>query len=201
MKNFIQDTLAQGMDTLSRFLQDPSSLEQIESATNALVDCFQRQGKALSCGNGGSMCDAIHFAEELSGRYRQDRPPLPAMAVSDPGYISCVANDYGYENIFSRAVEAWLKKGDILVAISTSGRSKNIVRAVKTARSQNIATIALLGNDGGVLKESVDIPIIVPSPLTERIQEIHIKIIHILIEGIERKLFPEHYSKNRLNKF
>ena len=194
MKDFIKDTLAQGMDTLSRFLNDPTSMDQIELAINALSDCFQQQGRALSCGNGGSMCDAIHFAEELSGRYRQDRPPLPAMAISDPGYISCVANDYGYDKVFSRGVEAWLKKGDILLVISTSGRSKNIIEAVKTARSRNLTSIALLGNDGGTLKELADIPIIVPSPLTERIQEIHIKIIHILIEGIERKIFPEHYK-------
>ena len=140
------------------------------------------------------MCDAIHFAEELSGRYRQDRRPLPAMAVSDPGYISCVANDYGYENVFARAVEAWLKKGDVLLAISTSGQSKNIIEAVKTARSRNVTAIALLGNGGGKIKELADIPIVAPSGLTERIQEIHIKIIHILIEGIERKIFPDNYA-------
>ena len=194
MKDFIKDTLAQGMDTLSRFMNNPASIEQIDSAITALTDCFQKKGQVLSCGNGGSMCDAIHFAEELSGRYRQDRPPLPAMAISDPGYISCVANDYGYDKVFSRAVEAWLKKGDILLAISTSGRSKNIIEAVKTAQSQNLTTIALLGNDGGILKELASIPIVVPSPLTERVQEVHIKIIHILIEGIERKIFPEHYK-------
>ena len=194
MKDFIHKSLAQGMDTLSLFLNDPLSLDQIESAINALSDCFQQQGQVLSCGNGGSMCDAIHFAEELSGRYRQDRHPLPAMAVSDPGYISCVANDYGYDKIFSRAVEAWLKKDDILVAISTSGQSKNVIEAVKMAQSRNITSIALLGNDGGMIKKLANIPIVVPSSLTERIQEVHIKIIHTLIEGIERKIFPENYK-------
>ena len=194
MKNFINEALVQGMDTLSRFLQDRHSMAQVESAIDALNSCFQGRGKALSCGNGGSMCDAIHFAEELSGRYRRNRPPLPAMAVSDPGYISCVANDYGYEKIFSRSVEAWLQEGDVLLGISTSGRSKNVVEAVRTAHSGKITTVALLGGDGGVLGELADIPILVPSNRTERIQEMHIKIIHCLIEGVERKMFPEHYQ-------
>ena len=194
MRNFIHSALTQGRDVLSQFLEDDASLGKVESAIDTLADCFQRQGKVLSCGNGGSMCDAIHFAEELAGRYRRDRLPLPAMAVSDPGYISCVANDYGYEKVFSRSVEAWLNEGDVLLGISTSGQSKNVIEAVRAARSQKAVSIALLGGDGGGIKELADISIIVPSSFTERIQEMHIKIIHILIEGIEQKMFPEHYQ-------
>ena len=194
MMNFIRNALIQSKDTLSHFLEEEHSLHQIESAIATLTECFQRDGKVVSCGNGGSMCDAIHFAEELAGRYRRDRLPLPAMAVSDPGYISCVANDYGYEKTFSRYVEAWLNEGDVLLGISTSGRSKNVIEAVRAAHSRKVVIIALLGGDGGSIKELADIPIVIPSTSTERIQEMHIKIIHILIEGIERKIFPEHYQ-------
>ena len=194
MTTFIADALSQAGDTLSRFMQDPTAVSNIQRAIETLTHCFQSKGRVLSCGNGGSMCDAIHFAEELSGRFRQDRPPLPAIAVSDPGYISCVANDYGYKHVFSRAVEGWLTKGDVLLGISTSGRSQNVIEAIQSARARHISTVALLGKDGGNIKDIVDIPIIVPSPHTERIQEVHIKIIHILIEGIERQLFPDQYS-------
>ena len=193
MTSFITDALSQASDALTRLMQDPRTLSSIEIGIETLTRCFQSQGRVLSCGNGGSMCDAIHFAEELSGRFRQDRSPLPVIAVSDPGYISCVANDYGYEHVFSRAVEGWLTEGDVLLGISTSGRSKNVIEAIHSARARNISTLALLGKDGGEMAKLVDIPIIAPSPHTERIQEIHIKIIHILIEGVERRLFPKNY--------
>ena len=139
------------------------------------------------------MCDASHFAEELTGRYRKDRKALPAISIDNPSHISCVANDYGYEFIFSRYLEAWMKPKDTLLAISTSGNSQNVINAVQTAREKQGKVVGLLGKDGGKLKDLCDVAIVVPSQITDRIQEIHIKIIHILIEGIERKLFPQNY--------
>ena len=193
MSDFVKESFLQAKDVLLQFIEDGTSYKKINLAIDHLVKCFQSGGKVLSCGNGGSMCDAIHFAEELSGRYRKDRRPLPALAVSDPGYISCVANDYGYDEVFSRYVEGVSKEGDILLAISTSGTSTNVINAIKTAREKKVLTLALLGKDGGLIKEIADLAIVVPSQSTDRIQEIHIKIIHTLIEGIERSLFPQNY--------
>ena len=152
-------------------------------------------GRILACGNGGSMCDSMHFVEELTGRYRKDRDPICAINMGDPSHITCVANDYGFEYIFSRHVQAWGRDGDTLLAISTSGNSENVIKAVEVAKSKNMKVIGLLGKNGGKLKDMVDIPIIVDSPVTDRIQEIHIKLIHIFIEGIERQLVPEHYDQ------
>jgi D-sedoheptulose 7-phosphate isomerase len=148
----------------------------------------------LSCGNGGSMCDSMHFVEELTGRYRKDRDPIAAMSMGDPSHITCVANDYGYEYIFSRHVDAWGRKGDVLVAISTSGNSQNVILATEAAKKKGMNVIGLLGKTGGKLKDMVDVPLIVDYPITDRIQEIHIKLIHIFIEGIERQIVPEHYA-------
>ena len=148
----------------------------------------------MACGNGGSMCDSMHFIEELTGRYRKDRDPICAISMGDPSHITCVANDYGYEHIFSRNVQAWGRPGDTLLAISTSGNSENVIKAVEMAKSKNMKVVGLLGKTGGKLKEMVDVPLIVDCPITDRIQEIHIKLIHIFIEGIEREIFPEHYQ-------
>lgn len=194
MTSFIQNSLHRASETLSLFMKDERNLALIENSIQALVETFQNKGRVMSCGNGGSMCDSMHFAEELTGRYRKDRAPLPALPMGDPSHITCVANDYGYEHIFSRNVEAWGQKGDILLAISTSGNSPNIIKATEMAKSKGMKIIGLLGKDGGKLKDMVDFPIIVPSQETDRIQEIHIKCIHIFIEGVERALFPKHYS-------
>jgi D-sedoheptulose 7-phosphate isomerase len=152
-----------------------------------MASTYQNKGRIFSCGNGGSMCDAMHFAEELTGRFRKDRAPLPAMAISDPSHLSCVSNDYGQDFVFSRYLEAWGTTSDTALLISTSGNSKNIINAAYTAKNQGMKTIALLGKGGGALKDLVD------SNTSDRIQEVHIKCIHIFIEGIERTLFPENY--------
>ena len=139
------------------------------------------------------MCDSLHFAEELTGRYRKDRAPLPATGISEAGHITCIANDFGFDHIFSRFIEAWGQKGDTLLAISTSGNSANVIKAVEVAKSKGMKVVGLLGKDGGKLKSMVDVPLVIPCPITDRIQEVHIKCIHIFIEGIERELFPENY--------
>jgi D-sedoheptulose 7-phosphate isomerase len=173
------------------------SMERTEQVIERLsVKCAERlsQGaRILTCGNGGSMCDAMHMAEELSGRYRADRMALAAQALSDPAHLSCVANDFGFERVFSRGVEAWGRTGDLLVIFSTSGNSANLVAAAKSARDRRMTVIGLLGRDGGSVKELCDEAIVVPARDSGRIQEIHIKIVHLLIEGIERILVPANY--------
>ncbi len=179
---------------LSAFLQDASSLQAIEKAASLLVDSLRNGHSIYSCGNGGSMSDAIHFAAELTGRYRRNRPALSATAISDPGHITCVANDFGYEHIFSRYLEANARAGDCLLAISTSGTSQNVINAVECANSLGIKVISLTGkpNSDVGCKATVDISV-GPSQTADRIQELHIKVIHILVELIERELCPENY--------
>jgi D-sedoheptulose 7-phosphate isomerase len=161
----------------------------VESAGDMLVKAFKDGNKVISCGNGGSMCDAMHFAEELSGRFREDRKPLPAISISDPSHITCVGNDYGFEEIFSRYVDAIGCKGDVLLAISTSGNSANIINAVQAAKKKGMWVIGLTGKDGGKMANICDIEVRVShSGYSDRIQEVHIKIIHSLIQFVEQKL-------------
>ena len=177
-QEIIKGELNQAAQTLSNFLQSTEALNNIESGN-----------KIISCGNGGSHCDAMHFAEELSGRFRGDRKALPALSISDSSHITCVGNDYGFEFIFSRYVEALGNKGDVLLAISTSGNSANILNAAKAAKEKGIVVVALSGKDGGKLADLADINIIVPHDgFADRIQEVHIKVIHILILLIEKHL-------------
>jgi D-sedoheptulose 7-phosphate isomerase len=157
---------------------------------HALAACLERGGRVLTCGNGGSMCDAMHFAEELSGRYRDDRRALAAQALSDPAHLTCVANDYGYERVFARAVEALGRSGDVLLAFSTSGKSRNLVVAAEAARAGGLQVLGLLGRDGGPLKDQCDESIVVPGSRADHIQETHIAIAHLLVEQIEAHLFP-----------
>ena len=174
---------------LKQFIADPGNFEAIEKAGKLLVEAIQNDGKILSCGNGGSMCDAMHFAEELSGRYRNDRKALPAISISDPSHISCVANDYGYEFVFSRMVEAIGRKGDVLFAISTSGNSANVLKAIEAAREKGMKVIGLTGKDGGKMASLCNVEIRAPhSNYADRAQEIHIKVIHSLIDFIERSV-------------
>lgn len=173
---------------LKTFLSDDQNFKNIEKAGLLIVDAILSGNKIISCGNGGSMCDAMHFAEELSGRYRNDRKALPAIAISDASHITCAANDYGFDHIFSRFVEALGNKNDILFAISTSGNSSNILNAIKSAKEKGIKIIGLTGKDGGVMKTLCDVEIRVSHDgFSDRIQEIHIKIIHSLIDFIEGK--------------
>ena len=161
----------------------------IEAVARQLTECLRAGGRILTCGNGGSLCDAMHFAEEMSGRFRDDRPALAVQAIADASHLTCVANDYGFEKVFSRGVEAWGKAGDALVVLSTSGRSPNLIAAAAAARSRGLSIIGLLGRDGGPLKSACDHAIVVPGTTSDRIQEVHIKIVHLLIESIEAKLF------------
>jgi D-sedoheptulose 7-phosphate isomerase len=191
--NYIQSSLQEAQKTLNTFVEDPKNVALIEKAVNTFVDSFKNKGRVFSCGNGGSMCDSLHFAEELTGRYRKNRAPLPATGISEAGHITCIANDFGFEYIFSRFVEAWGQQGDVLLAISTSGNSANVIKATEVAKIKGMKVVGLLGKDGGKLKDMVDVALIINSPITDRIQEVHIKCIHIFIEGIERQLFPENY--------
>jgi D-sedoheptulose 7-phosphate isomerase len=191
--NYIQSSLLEAQTILHKFIEDPQNVALIDQAVKTFVDSFKNNGRVFSCGNGGSMCDSLHFAEELTGRYRKDRAPLPATGISEAGHITCIANDFGFEHIFSRFVEAWGQKQDTLLAISTSGNSANVIKAVEVAKAKGMKVVGLLGKDGGKLKSMVDVPLIVNASITDRIQEIHIKCIHIFIEGIERQLFPENY--------
>ena len=186
----IKAHFAEAESVLKSFLADERNFEAIERAGNLLVEAIRSDGKIISCGNGGSMCDAMHFAEELSGRYRNDRKALPAMSISDPTHLSCVGNDYGYEFVFSRMVEAMGRKGDVLFAISTSGNSANVLRAIESAKKQGMKVIGLTGKDGGQMASLCDVEIRAPkSEYADRAQEIHIKVIHSLIDFIERNLY------------
>ncbi len=174
---------------LQQFLAVPENITAIERAGSALTAIFKNGNKVISCGNGGSMCDAMHFAEELSGRFREDRKALPAVSISDPSHISCTANDYGYDKVFSRYIEAIGNKGDALLAISTSGNSANIVNAIIAAKEKGMTIIGLTGKNGGKMAALCDIEIRAPhSQYADRVQEIHIKVIHTLIHLIEESL-------------
>ena len=185
----IRASLQEGRQVLENFLAQEANLAAIEKAALTMTAALRSGKKILSCGNGGSHCDAMHFAEELSGRYRENRPALAAMAISDPSHISCVGNDYGFDFIFSRMVEALGSEGDVLLGISTSGNSKNIMQAVDAARKKGMQVVLLSGKDGGKLAGTADVEIRVPHfGYADRIQEIHIKVIHILIQQIEAGL-------------
>ncbi|ETW94542.1 MAG: phosphoheptose isomerase [Candidatus Entotheonella factor] len=196
MKEHVLHSLYEAKSALDRLLSNASAIEAITLAGDALIDAFRNGHRVFSCGNGGSMCDAMHFAEELSGRYRHDRRGLPAVAISDPGHISCVANDYGYEHVFSRYLESHAQAGDCLVGISTSGGSENVIRSARLAREMGMVVIALTGRPASSLGQLADIEICTPGGMgyADRVQELHIKVIHILIELVERELFPGNYE-------
>ncbi|HVD96780.1 MAG TPA: D-sedoheptulose 7-phosphate isomerase [Cytophagaceae bacterium] len=187
--DLIYQELNEAAELLQKFLSGKENIANIEKAAKTIVASVKKGRKIISCGNGGSACDAMHFAEELSGKFREDRDPIPAMAISDPSYITCTANDFGYNHVFSRYVKGFGKKGDILLAISTSGNSENVVKAAEAARQKDMIVIGLTGKNGGKLVELCDVNINVPHQgYADRIQEIHIKIIHILIFLIEKQL-------------
>ncbi len=188
-KPVIVAELSEASHLLSQFLLDPISISKIEQASKIIADAIKGGGKVISCGNGGSHCDAMHFAEELTGRYRENRKAIPAICISDASHISCVSNDYGFEFVFSRYLEALGNKGDVLLAISTSGQSPNVLKAAETAKEKGMQIIALTGKDGGKLSSLATIELRVPHfGYADRIQEIHIKIIHILILLIEKQV-------------
>ena len=188
--NMIQKEFIEAQEVLNTFIADENNFKLIAKAGDLIIESFSNKGKLISCGNGGSMCDAMHFAEELSGRFRGDRPSLPAMSISDPSYMSCVINDYGADAVFSRYVQGMGFKGDVLIAISTSGNSANVINAAKVAKEQGMIVVAFTGKSGGELANLADVEIRAPhSDYADRVQEIHIKVIHSLIHYIEQKLF------------
>jgi len=195
MIEHIRNSLTEAQRALDAFLGNEQTLTNIEQAARLLVTSFEAKGKVFSCGNGGSMCDAMHFAEELTGRYRKNRPGIAAVSISDASHISCVANDFGYDHIFSRYVESHGREGDVLLAISTSGKSPNVVKAAEAAKALGIKVIALTGKPGSLLEGLADVCICAPGgDFADRTQELHIKVIHILIELVERSLSPENYA-------
>ena len=185
----LRASLLEARAALDALLSHDQTMHSIHAAGGLLADVIRGGRKILICGNGGSMCDAAHFAEELTGRFRQDRAPLAAIACNDPGHLSCTANDYGFEHVFSRWVQGLGRSGDCLIILSTSGNSPNCVRAADAARAMHIPTIALLGKDGGALRPLVNHAILVPGATSDRIQELHMLILHAWVEYIEVALF------------
>ena len=197
MINYIETSLREAQVALENLVHNKESMQDIAKAADLIIQAFHGKSRVFSCGNGGSMCDAMHFAEELTGRYRQDRPALPALAISDASHMSCVGNDLGYEQVFSRYIEAHGRSGDCLLAITTSGTSKNVVRAVKAAKALNMKVISLTGRRNPELEALSDVYVCTPGgKFADRVQELHIKVLHILIELIERHFFPQNYLEN-----
>ena len=181
--------------TLDAFLADSANLDAVRAFADAIEATYARGGRLLAAGNGGSMCDAMHFVEEWTGCFRADRAALSALSLGDPSQLTCIANDFGFDEVFARQVEANGREGDLLLAISTSGNSPNILRAAEVGRERGITVVGLLGKGGGKLLPLCDVAIVVPrADTSDRIQELHIKVIHTVIEAVERRLFPDNYA-------
>jgi len=193
LKENIRNSYLTAFETVKAFVENEGNIEKTEKIAQELASAYKNGKKSLIAGNGGSNCDAMHFAEEFTGRFRKDRRALPSISISDSSHITCVGNDYGFDFIFAKGVEAFGQEGDFFFGISTSGNSKNIIEAVKSAKERKLKTVALLGKDGGKLKGTCDYEFIIPGETSDRIQEVHMMILHIIIEGVERILFPENY--------
>ena len=191
----IQHSLDETQNVLNQFLQDSNNIEIIDKIVHLTASVFQRRGRVFACGNGGSMCDAMHFAQEWTGRFRMDREALPALALSDAAHITCVANDFGYKEIFSRQILAFGHSKDLLIVISTSGNSENILEAVKAAKSRDITVFGLLGRGGGKVKQHCDVCLVAPGDTADRIQEIHMMVLHIVIQATEELIFDRTLKK------
>lgn len=187
-KELLTRALGEAGRVLAAFSSDPRAVAGVVSLVDAVADALRAGRKVLICGNGGSLCDAAHFAEELTGRFRKDRRPLAAIACSDPGHITCVANDYGFEEVFPRWVRALGQSGDVLIVLSTSGTSENCLRAASAGKEIGLKTCALLGRGGGKLRGRCDLEIVVPGETSDRIQELHMLILHAVVEGVEARL-------------
>ena len=181
------------LELLKSFIEQEEKEKMTEKVASELAKAFSNGNKVIMCGNGGSNSDALHFAEEFTGKFRKERRALPALAISESSHITCVGNDYGFDYIFSKGVEAFGKEGDVFIGLSTSGNSPNVIKAVEMAKSLGMKTVGLLGKDGGKLKGLCDFEFIIPGETSDRIQEIHMMILHIIIEGVERIMFPENY--------
>ena len=186
----LSSLISQGLDEarcfLESFIQDKGTLPAIDAAARLMHTALQQGHKIIACGNGGSLCDATHFAEELTGRFRSSRRPLPAIAVNDAAYLTCTANDFSFEDVFARYVEGVGQPGDVLVCLSTSGESQNVLRAAQAAKARGVKTIGLTSGSGTSLSQLCDVAIQAPSaPHSDRVQEIHIKVLHLLVQCIE----------------
>lgn len=189
MSDVIRKNFLEAYQVLQNFLSDDDNIKSIARAGDTMLAALKSGKKIISCGNGGSMCDAMHFAEELTGRFKENREPIAAISISDPSHISCVSNDYGYEFVFSRFVQAIGNEGDVLLAISTSGNSKNVLNAIEAAHKKGMKVVGLTGKDGGKMAAAVDVEVRAPhSKYADRAQEIHIKVIHSLMDYIEEGL-------------
>ena len=194
-KEHVLKALTEAREALDALMADEATLEAVSLAAHRMAQAIRVGNKILSCGNGGSLCDAMHFAEEMTGRYRQNRPGYAAIAIADASHMSCVGNDYGYLDVFSRYVEAVGQKGDVLLAITTSGTSANVIKAVEAAKAKGMIVVGLTGKKDSALAQKADIAIATPADRwADRVQELHIKCIHIMIELVERELAPENYQ-------
>ena len=193
LKENIRNSYLTAFETVKAFVENEENIEKTEKISQELALAYKNGKKSLIAGNGGSNCDAMHFAEEFTGRFRKDRRALPSISISDSSHITCVGNDFGFDFVFAKGVEAFGQEGDFFFGISTSGNSKNVIEAVKMAKEKKLKTVALLGKDGGKLKGVCDYEFIIPGETSDRIQEVHMMILHIIIEGVERTLFPENY--------
>ena len=195
----IENALLSAKKALDRTIANKSLLKAVEDVASRMAEGFRKGQRVFSCGNGGSLCDAMHFAEELSGRFRKDRPPLPALSITDPAHLSCVANDFGYEHVFERFIEAHGQKGDTLLGISTSGSSPNVLKAAQKAQEMGLFLVTLTGRENSPLGALASVDLCTPggTRYSDRTQELHIKIIHILIELIEQNLFPENDTERK----
>jgi len=192
-RKYIKYSYLAAYETVKNFVEKDENIEKTLKVAEELAEAYRKGNKSLIAGNGGSNCDAMHFAEEFTGRFRKDRKALPSLSISDSSHITCVGNDYGFNFIFAKGVEAFGKEGDFFFGISTSGNSRNVIEAVKIAKEKGLKTVGILGKDGGKMKGMCDYEFIVPGETTDRIQEVHMMILHIIIEGVERILFPENY--------
>lgn len=194
--NTVENALTEARWALDELLNNRQALAAIDQAGQLMAQTIKAGGKIMSCGNGGSLCDAMHFAEEMTGRYRKNRPAYAAVAIADASHIACVGNDYGYEYVFSRYVEAHGRPDDVLLAISTSGTSKNVLKAIEAARSRGVKVVAMTGKAASPVAQLADVAIVTPAgKWADRVQELHIKAIHIMIELVERELNPENYRE------
>ncbi len=193
LQDEIKNSFLAGKKLLDEFISDDSNFKKISIICEKIVESLNNGGKVIISGNGGSLTDSMHFAEEFTGRFRDNRRALPAISLSDPSHITCVANDYGFDYIFSKGIEAYGNKDDIYIGLSTSGNSNNIINAFSKADELELFTIALLGKDGGSLKGTSKIEFIIHGETSDRIQEIHMFILHTIVEGVERILFPKNY--------
>ena len=194
-KEHVKAALVEARQALDALIAADQTQEAIVQASELMAETIRRGGKILSCGNGGSLCDSMHFAEEMTGRFRSDRPGYAAIAIVDASHMSCVGNDYGYRAVFSRYVEAVGRPGDVLLAITTSGTSANVIDAVEAAHKNGMKVVGLTGKFDSPLAQKADVAIVTPAGRwADRVQELHIKCIHILIELVERQLAPENYK-------